>query len=334
MTGIAVGLDDRLALYRGPFAFDLKALTVFVVVCETGSMTHAARHLSITQSAVSYIIRKLEMDFGARLLNRDARPLLPTRAGDELRARAYVLLEEATNTQVSVRDIAQALLPSFRIGLSDSFAFTAGPTLIRGLRNFVENITVWSGISTSLINDMVHRELDAIVSWQSLHRMETLDHRALMTEPFVLAVPPRMAPQITDLGLEQLARSQPLIRYTGRSQIGRQIERYIRDQDIVATKGLEFDLTEAVFAMVAAGLGWAMTTPSCLVHGRVGSDEIATLPLPGPHLERTLFLIMRRGEFGRLPAELEKLAKSTLREQVVEKVREFAPWIADGIRIG
>ena len=49
---------------------DLRALEVFVTVCETRSMTLAARQLGMTQPAASYAIKRLEEATGAALIDR------------------------------------------------------------------------------------------------------------------------------------------------------------------------------------------------------------------------------------------------------------------------
>jgi DNA-binding transcriptional LysR family regulator len=85
--------------------------------------------------------------------------------------------------------------------------------------------------------------------------------------------------------------------------------------------------------MVAASMGWAITTPTCLVDGRVHLNEIVPLPMQNPGLERTLYLVFREGEFGHLPQDIETLAKETLTEKVVERVRELVPWVAGQITI-
>ena len=51
-------------------AFDLSSLRVFLAVGEGGSMTSAARHLGLTQPAVSQTVARLEKRFGAALVDR------------------------------------------------------------------------------------------------------------------------------------------------------------------------------------------------------------------------------------------------------------------------
>ena len=49
---------------------DIRALEVFVAVCETRSMTLAASQLGMTQPAASYTIKRLEEVTGAALIDR------------------------------------------------------------------------------------------------------------------------------------------------------------------------------------------------------------------------------------------------------------------------
>ncbi|WP_250508390.1 LysR family transcriptional regulator, partial [Caballeronia sp. GAFFF3] len=59
---------------------DLRALQAFVAVCETRSMTEAARVLGVTQSAVSQLIAALEREQGVALFDREFRPVRPNAA--------------------------------------------------------------------------------------------------------------------------------------------------------------------------------------------------------------------------------------------------------------
>ena len=65
--------------------FDLNSVEVFILTAELGGMTQSARHLGMTQSAVSQTISKLEQALGARLFDRTMRPVALTPAGKLLR---------------------------------------------------------------------------------------------------------------------------------------------------------------------------------------------------------------------------------------------------------
>jgi DNA-binding transcriptional LysR family regulator len=60
---------------------DVESLRTYVAVLEWGGMTRAAEHLGLTQSAVSWKIKRLEQRVGRPLLIRDGHTLRPSRDG-------------------------------------------------------------------------------------------------------------------------------------------------------------------------------------------------------------------------------------------------------------
>lgn len=59
-------------------------LSTLLAVTEEGNFTRAGHRLGVSQSAVSHTIRRLEDKIGVRLLNRSARKVTPTDAGERL----------------------------------------------------------------------------------------------------------------------------------------------------------------------------------------------------------------------------------------------------------
>lgn len=319
-------------------AFDLKALSTFIEVAESGSMTQAAERLGMTQSGVTRTVARLEDELGTALLDRRARPFRPTAAGQELMSRARDLLVQAEHLQSSVRSTGTDMLSSVRLGLIDSFTVTAGPALIRELRGHARNVTVWSGISPNLRQDLLRRRLDFMIATDPMTGFADLQDTLIMREPFMLIMPKSMAASIDKPDLMDLAQNHPFVRYSVRSMIGARIERHLIDSGIDIPQRLEFDGSEAVFAMVAAGLGWAITTPLCLIHSYGYTEGLVALPMPGRGFDRSLYLVSHRDSGGREMTNLGKrLASASIeiaRDLVELKIRPIAPWAAEAIRIG
>lgn len=82
-TGIRAGLESDAAQ-----ELTLKALTTFVTVAHTGSISGAAAQLGLAQSAISRQVSELEQTFGGALFYRTGRGVRPT-------ALAEYVLEEA-----------------------------------------------------------------------------------------------------------------------------------------------------------------------------------------------------------------------------------------------
>jgi DNA-binding transcriptional LysR family regulator len=308
---------------------DLVALKVFLKVGTTGNMTAAAQALGMTQSGVSQVIQQLESELGVILLDRTRRPLRLTAAGSILARRAERLVEEADHLPAAVREAS--LVPEIRVGLVDSFAGTVGPHLIRPFMERVSTITIWAGLTPPLSQALLNRQVDVIVASEAMDDVDSVRRDTLLRESFVLALPKSVRLTRNDLTLETLADRLPLIRYSARSAIGIQIDRHLRRLGIAAPRRVELDSSDTLFAMVAAGVGWAITTPLCVLHGRPDPAAVRIERLPGPGFTRNLTMIAREGEYQQLIDRLATTARTALRESCLPAMRNLIPWLGDEI---
>ncbi len=312
---------------------ELKSVVLFLCVAETGSMTEAGQRFGASQPAVSQAIARLETKCGAALFERGVRPLRLTPAGEALREAGPALLEAEQSVRRQISGAAHDGETSMRLGLVDSFAATVGPALVRQLRNHLERITVLSGISPTLWSDLQNRRLDFMVLTDPDGQVGGARARKLMSEPFVLLLPKRLAANIKMPTLSDLAGNHPFIRYSIRSHIGTQIENHLNDQGIAARAIMEFDGTDALFGMVSAGLGWAITTPLCLVHGRSYADDLVALPLPGKAFSRTFHLVTGPDGAAAMTRRIAIEAGDVAKSIVENEVRPWMPWAADAMNI-
>jgi len=72
---------------------DVESLRTYLTVLDTGGMTRAAERLNLTQSAVSWKIKRLEERVGRPLLIRDGHDVRPTRDGRALLDDARTIVE-------------------------------------------------------------------------------------------------------------------------------------------------------------------------------------------------------------------------------------------------
>ncbi len=292
--------------------FDLRALEIFLAVCDAGSMAEAARRLKLTQPAISQAVAEMERRIGVQLFDRSARPLALTGAGGALRQRASALLSEARQIAPLLREAEHARLPLLRAGLVDSLSRALMGPLARALGERAEQVSLLSGLTASHAGGLLTRQLDLLVGADELDEIEGLERWPLLSEPYLLLMPSdRPAP--TRAGeLEDLARALPLVRYSARSKTGMEIERHLRRLRLDLPRPLEFDTPYGVTAAVADGAGFAITTPLCLVEAGMPLAGFACRPLPGPGLARHLTLIARRHELGRLPREIAGVCREKL----------------------
>jgi len=314
-------------------AFDFKALDVFDAVYTTLSMTEAARQLEMTQSAISQSVARLEDKLGLALFER-GRPLLATPAADELAMQLPDFLSGLQKLETTVRERGAAGRSMVRIGMVDSFAATVGPKLIRRLRNHAERLSVWSGISKNLEGELLSGKLDVLVGSNPIAGVKGVISYPLLREPYFIVLPSRMAHTMDEVKLQSLADNHPFVRYSMRSKIGADIETYLEQIGTVPPQSLEFDGTEAAFAMITGGIGWAITTPLCLIHGHTKHSGLTAFPLNAPVPQRSLYLLVRSNFDEKLAAETFGEAKTVLRDLLTSGLQDLAPWAMERVRVG
>jgi len=113
---------------------DLKLLTTFREVAVRGSFSDAATALDFTQPAVSQHISRLESALGVRVLERNARGVSLTPAGEVLVRHASALLDAARRAEEAVRDAAGIGRAQVRVAAFPSAAAGLLPGATRELR--------------------------------------------------------------------------------------------------------------------------------------------------------------------------------------------------------
>ncbi|HLL37986.1 MAG TPA: LysR family transcriptional regulator [Streptomyces sp.] len=174
---------------------DLTVWRTFVTVCRLGSLSAAAAELHHTQSAVSRQIAGLERQLGVSLMERHARGVRPTPAGEVFRRHALATLNEADRAVRAVRDVRDgADHPPLAVGATPSFAAGIVPEAIRGLlkRNGTIRWSLTPGLSAQLHHRVIAGDLDAAVVTDAppgLPADPRVEHRFLGLDEMVVVLP-------------------------------------------------------------------------------------------------------------------------------------------------
>lgn len=314
---------------------DLFALRAFVAVCESRNLTEAARHLGITQAAVSQRIKRLEAQLKIRLIDRALRPVERTPAGQLLYERARAILADVNRIDVDLSERSDRPLPELRLGIADSLGSTLVPPLVDAIKDSVAQLAIRVDSSANICKSLVQRELHVVVSSDPLSERDDLERHELYREPMVLVLKGSEGADRRDAlaTLKSLARERPFIRYSPVSPLARQIETHLQRIGLEPPRNLEFNLSEAILEMVKQGLGWTITTPLCLLQARVDFRELTILKLPLGGMSRSLSLLARRHELGSLPRRLSATIRRIVQERVVRQIGKELPWLLPMVRV-
>ena len=135
-------------------------LHAFVVVAREGTFTRAAKHLGVSQSALSHTISALEKRLDIRLLRRTTRSVAPTDAGDRLLRTVRPRFEEIEAELQALSEYRDKPAGTVRITAGDHATDTLlWPKLAPVLAEYPE-LRVEIGVEYGLI-DIVQQRYDA-----------------------------------------------------------------------------------------------------------------------------------------------------------------------------
>lgn len=143
---------------------DSDLLRSFIAVARHGSVTHAARSLHRTQSAVSVQIKQLETRLQSALFAREARGVSLTDAGERLLQSAEPIVRQLDRVAA---DFARApVTGAVRVGIPDEYGATVLPDLLAAFaqRHPQVQVSVRCGFSVEFDQLVKKEQLDLAVT--------------------------------------------------------------------------------------------------------------------------------------------------------------------------
>ncbi|MAM60950.1 LysR family transcriptional regulator [Maritimibacter sp. UBA3975] len=310
----------------------LWGVEVFAAIADERSISAAARRLGASPSSVSQQLTNLETSVGTALIDRSARPLVCTPAGELFRRRALTILNEAEQAKAELAAADMTRLSRFRIGMIEDFDADVTPALLTELaRDWPRTqFLLETGASHRLFDQLEARALDVVVSADMGEAAEGQEVHPLLEEPFVAAVPRGQV--VGENRMEEL-RALPLVQYSARHFMGRQIASHLATQDFRLSHRFELDSYHAILSMVAAGAGWTILTPLGVLRAQRFVRDVDIIELPFPSFSRRITLTARRGVLGDLPGDVADRMKRHLGEMIITPFHERMPWLADKMRV-
>lgn len=318
------------------FPFSIGELAAFLAICDTGSITAAARRLGVTQPAVSIALSELEARLGAPLVDRSVRPLQLRPAGVLLRQRASALLSEARQIAPMLREVTRGKLPLIRVGVVDSLGRALTARLARAAADIADEVAVFAGLTAAHATNLLTRNLDVMIGLDDLADVTGLERWPIFTEPYVLILSPGLAiPETVEaLGaLGALGGVRQFVRFSARSSTGVDIDRHLTRLGLDIPRRLEFDTPYGLASAVAAGDAFAVTTPLCLYESGIAPGEVVVAALPGPALGRRVTLVARKDEHRHAPRALAEAARDELGTGVAGALEGLAHGLSRSLKI-
>ncbi|MBL8199696.1 MAG: LysR family transcriptional regulator [Chromatiales bacterium] len=196
-----------------------RQLERFLAVIDHGSLVAAARHLHLTQQALSASLANLEQDLGVRLFDRSPGGITqPTAHGQALVRHARAQLAGAERARQELLALSDGRSGVVTVGLGESFA---GDIIAEAVRRFREarpgiRVNLIEGYSEKLRHRLYDGEFDFIAAGVSAYELaEGFTREVIYSTNDVIAVRPEhpLAPR-RNLRLKDLEGYAWLVPYS------------------------------------------------------------------------------------------------------------------------
>ena len=172
---------------------ELRQLEYFVAVAGERSFTRAAQRLHVVQSAVSAAITALEKDLHVVLLERNARRVQLTEAGEALLPEAQAVLDAALAARDAVEGLSRGLRGTLRVGMLSDLGLMDLPGLARDFRDRYPGVELQlrdaAVGSAGMLSALSGYDIDVAFAGSASPLPPEFSGRELLRVPQLLAVP-------------------------------------------------------------------------------------------------------------------------------------------------
>lgn len=262
---------------------NIKQLSYFCHVVESGSASAAAKRLFIAPTAISMQLVALEQELGGELLNRSSRPMSLTKLGHFFYPRAQKLLNDFHKLQSDTRAFVSLADTVLNIGFPRSVMVNLLPEAIKLFSATHSHVTL--NLTEVLSEYQPERVLNQTIDIGITREFEgdcivpkSLDHHLILVDPLFAAIHrDHYLAQKSFLTLQDFCRS-PFISYPKdeRSGFSQKILNYFAAQQcmpVISHRAIEI---HTALALVGAGLDVTLVGKSAIPENR---QDVIYLPI-------------------------------------------------------
>ncbi len=232
---------------------DMSLLRTFVTGINLGNFSHAADRLGRSQSTVSLQLRRLELQTGSKLFEKNGRALILNNQGEVLYRYAQRLLD--LNDEAVAALNHQEVSGEIRLGIPPDLAETWLPKMLGRFARTHPEVLIEARVdrNRNLLDDLATNALDIAIVWSEGNSIEAVGGTDVVNLP-IAWIGAKDRPSNPDAALPLVLMGAPCL--------FRQ-----RALETLEAAGLQWRIAftssslAGVWAAVAAGLGVTVRTP-------------------------------------------------------------------------
>ncbi|WP_027994378.1 LysR family transcriptional regulator [Simplicispira psychrophila] len=278
----------------------LRQLRALVALAHTGSFTQAAAVLHITQSALSGLIKELELQLGVRLVDRNTRSIALTQVGQGFVPLIEKVLQDLDGVLHGLDDLKALQRGMVRIAVPQLMACTLLPDVMAAF------CTAHPGVQVRLVDCAVESVLARVGAGEvdfgiGPERATTTEiaTQELFDMPFMVVFPPGHAlQQCKRIGWRDVVQ-YPFIALQGQFTERLALDLHLARRELTLHSTHEVAFMTTALSMVSARQGVTACLPYAV--SLVDLHQLEMRPVYAPELRRK-FLVYRRASAALSPA--------------------------------
>ncbi len=311
----------------------LKWLEVFQQVARSGSVQSAAEYSGLSISTVSHHIKSLETALGTALFDHNRRPMRLTPRGAVFLQDVDDALHLLHKAEVEVQSGTLSDTKSLSIAMIEDFDSEIAPELARLLSSSMPQCAFrhLTRPSHDILALVRAQDVDIGIAAKPQFDQPDLIETPLLRDPYVLVLP-----QSSDIDADACLKGQaslPLLRYSADHLMGRQIEAQLKRLKLKLPTSHEFESNETIMSMVAAGSGWAITTPTNYARSTRFQRQLRLLPFPGKGFARYLSVFTYETHPSPTSAPVISTLRQLIQTRAIDPAIARMDWLREGFRL-
>lgn len=235
-------------------------LEYFQTVARMEHMTRAAQFLSVSQSALSRSISRMEEELGVPLFDRVGRSIKLNRYGELFLKRVHRMMKEYEEGKLEIQNMLDEEAGEVMLGFLHTLGSHLIPDLIVTFRANYPNIRFQLNQSNtaSLLQQLIQGSIDLCLLSSPDAVNHSVEWKKLWSEELFVFVPahhPLAGRQ--SIGLEEIA-DEPMVSFKKGYGIRNVIDRLCMEAGFTPKIAFEGEEVPTVAGLVAAGLGVAL----------------------------------------------------------------------------
>ena len=267
---------------------EIRHLRLLSAVAGEGSVTSAARHLHVSQSALSHQLRDAEERLGTRLFLRVGKRMVLTPAGNHLVTTANRLLGDLAQAEEQVANLNGETAGVIRLSTECYTCYHWLPGLLKKFHAKFPKVEVSIDVSStrSPVDALLRGKLDVAILFCNPKNKNVELTKIWEDQMLIVMGANHRLTKLRSVRPHDL-EGETVLCYPPREE-STLCQNYLRPAGVEPRQVLEVPLTEAVLEMVSAGIGVAL-----LAHWAIApylkSKKVIAKPLSGRGIRRTWY---------------------------------------------